>query len=753
MVRMVRRAAGTKRGGTSMTDRRVAVLLGVDDYPGSPLTSCLRDVAAMDAALRDQATPYEIFILRDGQVTLDAVYDLLAEIRAMDAKFVLFYFSGHGVHIDDVDSYLCTHDARPNNPGLALTMLPHLLPRTVTHDTAWLAVLDCCHAGSVRLWDRSTPGIERSHVDRALATADGHRAVIGACAAEQSAVAAANRPSMFTDLFVQGLRGAVADASGEVTLIQAYDWTSDRMREMAAPPPVFAGDLRGKWALASGLAPRGRAPLADGEIAARCRDGERLIDDYRNQQRVLSRTWLPSGWSEACRRLEPIIGWLDEQVREHPELANTADFQRLRRNADRELGYVSMVAEGTHTPFGVLRRTLGRGAFGTVWEAQDEEGGRVAYKIYHSDQLDVPEKLKRFRRGYEAMRQLSHPNVVSLIRYTEVPVAIAMEYVDGPDLRTLGKIEQPHELLAVLDGIAAGLEHAHQFKVRHRDVKPENVVLRYDEQAGLWHPVLTDFDLAWYPAVKVTHLTKAGIGQAYYAAPEQIQRPGSDAARAEAVDVYAFGQLAFFTATGFDPIPMSASNISSLQKSIVNTWPHRAASMYLKFYDRATSVAPGERYQAMRNVRQALATIRRELASGHEPAEDMDFPHFCVRLAGQLGGLWANRRSPTEAEIISRTGRVQTLLSVSESEGVQTVSARLTTEILNAKYANHSARLNNSRKIVDAMVKACPAAARKVLRGGFHGAEVLYRVPSLDEALLNRMTTDIRAMSAAAARA
>jgi len=172
-----------------------------------------------------------------------------------------------------------------------------------------------------------------------------------------------------------------------------------------------------------------------------------------------------------------------------------------------------------------LRRLLGQGSMGVVWEAYDELLHRpVAVKevrgIPDLPEPEADELRERTLREARAIAVVSHPNVVTLhdvARENGEPVVV-MEYLPARSLadvlRRFGAME-PALAAAVGDAVAAGLGAAHQAGITHRDVKPGNVLVTEDGRVKL-----TDFGIA--RNVSELTLTRTGItlGSPAYMAPE-----------------------------------------------------------------------------------------------------------------------------------------------------------------------------------------------------------------------------------------
>jgi serine/threonine-protein kinase len=175
----------------------------------------------------------------------------------------------------------------------------------------------------------------------------------------------------------------------------------------------------------------------------------------------------------------------------------------------------------------------------TVFLAEDERLGRlVAVKRLHGESTE--EVAKRFRREARLGAAMNHPNVVAVYDITsdDEGTLIVMEYVEGETLRdeiSDGRMEAGRAI-AILRGVAAALDYAHENGVVHRDIKPANVLIRNDGQVKL-------ADLGIATAAEQSKITRSGavLGTAAYMAPERLDgKPGGPA-----VDVYALAAVAF----------------------------------------------------------------------------------------------------------------------------------------------------------------------------------------------------------------
>jgi serine/threonine-protein kinase len=212
-----------------------------------------------------------------------------------------------------------------------------------------------------------------------------------------------------------------------------------------------------------------------------------------------------------------------------------------------------------------VERLIGYGGMAGVYLAHDRELDRpVALKLLAEHLADDDAFRARFVREARIAARLSHPNVVQVYDTGEEEGRpfIVMEYVPG---ETLAKLLERHGALSPAEATpiakqaALGLQHAHDSGLIHRDIKPQNLLVRTDGVVKI-----TDFGIA--RALEASKLTQLGtvLGTAAYLAPEQAR--GEDVT--PAADVYSLGAVLYEALTGRPPFEFSSlADLAEKQRS------------------------------------------------------------------------------------------------------------------------------------------------------------------------------------------
>ena len=193
---------------------------------------------------------------------------------------------------------------------------------------------------------------------------------------------------------------------------------------------------------------------------------------------------------------------------------------------------------------------IGQGGMADVYKARDTILNRVvAIKVLRAKLSDDAMALVRFQREASAASRLSHPNVVDIYDVGEYEGMhyIVMEFIRGRTLKELiaqrGALDVD-EAIGVMKQLVSAINHAHEHKIIHRDIKPQNVLVKDDGTIKI-----TDFGIAVANGnVQLTY-NNTVMGSAHYLAPETTQGKEPN----EQVDIYSLGIVFYELLTGHVP--------------------------------------------------------------------------------------------------------------------------------------------------------------------------------------------------------
>ncbi len=297
--------------------------------------------------------------------------------------------------------------------------------------------------------------------------------------------------------------------------------------------------------------------------------------------------------------------------------------------------------------FEILEK-LGGGAMGCVFRAWDEALQRTVALKFLLPRGRLPGKLMSslLRQEARAVAQLDHEHIVRIFDVAEwdsppweprVPFLV-MEYLEGEPLASLlrrGRMDV-RRALGLLEGITAGLAHAHARHVIHRDLKPRNIFLTRDGQAKL-----LDFGLAHFTstASALPHLPTAGTPS--YMAPEQWLGAPQDAR----TDVWGVGVLLHEMLTG-EPL-YRADSAEEFREKVMAPEPVPWVLERLPdlpegleaLLTKALAKAPAARFPTAVELHQRVCQLLEQL--GPEPSRPTPAPQRrqITLVACQLGGL------------------------------------------------------------------------------------------------------------------
>ena len=244
-----------------------------------------------------------------------------------------------------------------------------------------------------------------------------------------------------------------------------------------------------------------------------------------------------------------------------------------------------------------LKRLLGRGGMGEVYEAEDTLKERVvALKLMTAAFSQDPVFRKRLQREARSAGRLHEPHVVPIHDYGEIDgqLYVDMRLIEGTDLHSLlsrfGPLA-PARAVAIIRQIASALDAAHAAGVMHRDVKPGNILITRDDFA-----YLVDFGIA--NAATDEKLTKLGdvVGTYAYMAPERL----TDDEVTGSADIYALACVLYESLIGSAPFRGNAATVitAHLNNPIPKPSEHRPGipGSFDSVIARGMAKRPSDRY-------------------------------------------------------------------------------------------------------------------------------------------------------------
>lgn len=299
-----------------------------------------------------------------------------------------------------------------------------------------------------------------------------------------------------------------------------------------------------------------------------------------------------------------------------------------------------------------IEAVLGRGGTSEVYEARSEiSGHRFALKALRHEFSDNEDFLNLMKRE-EEIREIRHDAIVRYFhnqRTADGVVFLIMDYVEGPGLDRKMKEGgmSAADLLTVAERVAEGLHAAHSKHIVHRDLSPDNIILRNGEPSDA---VIIDFGIAKdsNPGAQ-TVVGNEFAGKYAYAAPEQLS--GNSDVRS---DLYALGALLLATFRGVSP-SVGRNPLEMIEGKSRPLDTDGVPEPLKGLIDRMTNPDPGARFQTAGDL---LAALRRDGTPPVTEPETDDRTVVAMPLQGRGSatgkptagpGDWEGPRKPERA--------------------------------------------------------------------------------------------------------
>ncbi|HET7500859.1 MAG TPA: serine/threonine-protein kinase [Kofleriaceae bacterium] len=279
-----------------------------------------------------------------------------------------------------------------------------------------------------------------------------------------------------------------------------------------------------------------------------------------------------------------------------------------------------------------LLERVGQGGMAIVYRGIDRQLKRVvAIKVLHKHLADYQEARDRFEREAQAVAKLRHENIVEIFDYSgsdEAEAAgssyIVTEFIDGQTLKqcvTERPITYPEIGAMLVLQVCRALAHAHAAGILHRDVKPENIMVRTDGVVKLM-----DFGISHMVDLERLTVTGQLLGSPAYMAPEHVEGRPLDFR----TDVFAIGIVLYQLTVG--KLPFEGKNPHEVLKRIAECRfvdPRQAnpriGNRLGRIILRAMAAQPADRFPAIGEMVIALEGYLEETGVPHD------------KVAGELG--------------------------------------------------------------------------------------------------------------------
>jgi serine/threonine-protein kinase len=239
-------------------------------------------------------------------------------------------------------------------------------------------------------------------------------------------------------------------------------------------------------------------------------------------------------------------------------MADTKEPGSTQQKAARELKPDATVLTGKTISHFELGPLVATGRTGTVYKARDlRDNKEVAFKVLHSDFASNAEDVQRFVKAMTTAVDLRHPNLIPLYAAGKQGNScwFATEYVDGEPLtkliEKLAQGKQPDWRFALKVGvqIARALEAAHKKQLIHRNIAPQNILIRKQDKVAKLSNLRLTMALE---GIKSNPASNPGalVGDVVYMAPERTKNDGTADTRA---DIYGLGATLYALLTGKPP--------------------------------------------------------------------------------------------------------------------------------------------------------------------------------------------------------
>ncbi len=198
-----------------------ALVIGINDYPQSPLNGCVNDAHAIANVIEsngDGSPNFNVKLITSPNIDISrpVLRESIDQLFSGDCDMALLYFSGHGL-VKSTGGYLVTKDARKYDEGVSMDEILTLANKSNARNK--VVILDCCHSGAL-----GTPSL----TDNNIAQLSEGLSVLTASRDTEVSMEI-NGSGVFTSLVVDALKGGAADLRGNITPSSIYAYVDEAL--------------------------------------------------------------------------------------------------------------------------------------------------------------------------------------------------------------------------------------------------------------------------------------------------------------------------------------------------------------------------------------------------------------------------------------------------------------------------------------------------------------------------------------------
>jgi len=218
-----------------------ALVIGIDDYPKCPLTGCVNDAVAIGTVLEsagngDPNFSVKILTSQDCEITASVLHEEVEQLFSGDAETVLLYFAGHGIINRETNTgYIVAQDGSRGVWGMSLSEILALANKAYPHIKSSVIILDSCHSG----YAGEVAGLANEHV-----SVIGTGVTILTASHRDGTASEGVKHGLFTEIILDGLRGAASDILGNITPAALYTLVDQTLGPWGGQRPIYKANVQ-----------------------------------------------------------------------------------------------------------------------------------------------------------------------------------------------------------------------------------------------------------------------------------------------------------------------------------------------------------------------------------------------------------------------------------------------------------------------------------------------------------------------------